>query len=232
MADRHTMRVSVPELWRWDAQRVEHRLRGAGPTSSVLGVRKALGESGGVLELEFARPVRAELVEREIHSMIWGENLPDRGHSLWVHERSLLRPFSSALARQPIEIRPGTRLEVHDVAPLGEMVLIVRGGNHAGRYVILTPDEYEKLRREGALSSAPKGRKNDSDEEGDPQESPAEKASSIFVRTGSYARVNADFPKFPKRPLLRTYMTVTDRRLKTEMPVPETPEGEDEGDSE
>ena len=168
--------------------------------------------------------------------MVYGGPSPDRGQRLNVLKRAAFRKMSSAFDPGTVDLDVGAQLEYRDTLANSEMAFLVRGGEHNEAQVVLTWQEFADLRDKGVIKDAgdfPNAYKEARGKLSKVANSPSAKASrSVFVQSGVFSRVSKDFPTFPKRPLMRSYLKLSSDEIADEMPPPiddDKDDGRDDG---
>jgi hypothetical protein len=205
---------AVPYLHEVDAWDLGKLLSSLRETRGCASVTKALHESGRpVLRVEMRAPVRGDLIEHVLAAYVYGGDVPTKGMRLVVKDAGIsIRGYSTAVTPRPIELRKGERLEVADVMPAGDIILVVKTGAHAHQYAVVAPSEWVKLFDDGELELYRPGDAKDTEQkggEGSGEKAQDKAATSIFAKSGSYGRVNSDFPDFERTSTMRAYLSLT-----------------------
>lgn len=220
--------IPVPNIHEWDTKDVKMVLKSIKETKHLIYIDKVLMNGLPCFEMHFDGPVEHKVLYEVFDAIMYGGFLPPLGSLFQVSKKLVVRPYSSAMTQSSMTIPKGVRLELYDTLSAGEVVFIIRGGYYDDQYTMMTPDEYVEAVDDGAIEQLESGKVKKTDDSNKSQDSKSSSQAykSIFAKSGSYARVSSDFPKFPKRKLMRAYMSVTQSKIDQMPPPPMEPGGE------
>lgn len=193
---------------------------------SIQSVHPSIKDGETVLEFNFSDPVDESLVHLVVERVSYGGDVPTKDDVFEVKSSFEVRPYTSSYVTKNLDLTVNNTLTVVDITPTGDIVFVVKGDNHHLVYAVMSRNEYVQLIDDKTIqmkdvdTPSRKGGEKKADSLSNKTNGP----DSVFAKSGSFARVNADFPKFKKRRLLRAYMSITLARLKKEMPKPPSPE--------